>query len=59
MDTLDLIYHVYSEIEKAKVKGDENLVRGLEQKLNRLREELRNRYRTRGNIHSFLAEKKF
>jgi hypothetical protein len=55
MEIMDLIYHVFSEIEEAKAKEDQDLVQSLEQKLDHLREELGKRYRNRGNIHSFPA----
>ncbi len=57
MDTLDLIYHVFSEIEEAKAREDHDLVQSLEQKLDLLREDLGKRYRTRGNIQSFVPQK--
>ena len=55
MEIMDLIYHVFSEIEEAKAKEDRDLVQSLEKKLDHLREELGKRYRNRGNIHSFPA----
>ena len=55
MEIMDLIYHVFSEIEEAKSKEDQDLVQSLEQKLDHLREELGKRYRNRGNVHSFPA----
>jgi hypothetical protein len=57
MEILDLIYHVFSEIEEAKSREDQELVRTLEQKLDHLREELGKRYKTRGNVQSFVTSK--
>lgn len=57
MEILDLIYHVFSEIEEAKSKEDQVLVQSLEQKLDQLREDLRKRYKTRGNVQSFVPQK--
>ena len=54
---MDLIYHVFSEIEEAKAKEDQDLVQSLEQKLDHLREELGKRYRNRGNVHSFAVQR--
>ena len=58
MDTLDLIYEVFSEIEEARSQNNHELVQTLEEKLDQLRCELGNRYRTRGNVHSFVNFKK-
>lgn len=57
MEILDLIYHVFSEIEEAKSKEDQVLIQSLEQKLDQLREDLRKRYKTRGNVQSFVPQK--
>jgi hypothetical protein len=57
MEILDLIYNVFSEIEEAKSREDQELVQTLEQKLDHLREELGKRYKTRGNVQSFVASK--
>jgi len=57
MEILDLIYNVFSEIEEAKSREDQELVRTLEQKLDHLREELGKRYKTRGNVQSFVTSK--
>jgi hypothetical protein len=54
MDTLDLIYEVFSEIEDARSQNNHDLVQTLEEKLDHLRNELGIRYRNRGNIHSFV-----
>jgi hypothetical protein len=54
MDTLDLIYEVFSEIEDARSQNNHDLVQTLEEKLDHLRNELGTRYRNRGNIHSFV-----
>ena len=58
MDTLDLIYEVFSEIEDARSQNNHELVQTLEDKLDHLRNELGIRYRNRGNIHSFADFKK-
>ena len=58
MDTLDLIYEVFSEIEDARSQNNHELVQTLEEKLDHLRNELGIRYRNRGNIHSFADFKK-
>lgn len=58
MDTLDLIYEVFSEIEDARSQNNHELVQTLEEKLDHLRNELGIRYRNRGNIHSFVNFKK-
>ena len=58
MDTLDLIYEVFSEIEDARSQKNHELVQTLEEKLDHLRNELGIRYRNRGNIHSFADFKK-
>jgi hypothetical protein len=58
MDTLDLIYEVFSEIEEARSQNNHDLVQTLEEKLDHLRNELGTRYRNRGNIHSFVNFKK-
>jgi uncharacterized Zn finger protein len=58
MDTLDLIYEVFSEIEDARSQNNHELVQTLEEKLDHLRSQLGNRYRTRGNVHSFENFKK-
>ena len=58
MDTLDLIYEVFSEIEEARSQNNHDLVQTLEEKLDHLRNELGTRYRNRGNVHSFLNFKK-
>jgi hypothetical protein len=58
MDTLDLIYEVFSEIEDARSQNNNELVQTLEEKLDHLRNELGIRYRNRGNIHSFADFKK-
>ena len=58
MDTLDLIYEVFSEIEDARSQNNHELVQTLEEKLDHLRNELGIRYRNRGNIHSFVDFKK-
>ena len=58
MEILDLIYEVFSEIEDARSQNDHELVQILEEKLDHLRDQLGNRYRTRGNIHSFVNFKK-
>jgi len=58
MEILDLIYEVFSEIEEARSQNNHELVRALEEKLDHLRNQLGNRYRTRGNIHSFVNFKK-
>ena len=58
MDTLDLIYEVFSEIEDARSQNNHELVQTLEEKLDHLRNELGIRYRNRGNIHSFTDFKK-
>jgi hypothetical protein len=57
MEILDLIYNVFSEIEEAKSREDQELVQTLEQKLDHLREELGKRYKTRGNVQSFVTSK--
>jgi len=57
MEILDHIYHVFSEIEEAKSREDQDLVQTLEQKLDHLREELGKRYKTRGNVQSFVTPK--
>jgi hypothetical protein len=57
MEILDLIYNVFSEIEEAKSREDQELVRTLEHKLDHLREELGKRYKTRGNVQSFVTSK--
>jgi hypothetical protein len=57
MEILDLIYSVFSEIEEAKSREDQELVQTLEQKLDHLREELGKRYKTRGNVQSFVTSK--
>ena len=58
MEILDLIYEVFSEIEDARSQNNNELVKILEEKLDHLRSQLGNRYRTRGNVHSFLNFKK-
>jgi hypothetical protein len=58
MDTLDLIYEVFSEIEEARYQNNHELVQTLEERLDHLRNELGIRYRNRGNIHSFVNFKK-
>ena len=58
MEILDLIYEVFSEIEDARSQNNNELVKILEEKLDHLRSQLGNRYRTRGNVHSFENFKK-
>lgn len=58
MEILDLIYEVFSEIEAARSQNDHELVQSLEEKLDHLRNQLRNCYKTRGNVHSFENFKK-
>ena len=58
MEILDLIYEVFSEIEDARSQNNNELVKILEEKLDHLRSQLGNRYRNRGNIHSFADFKK-
>ena len=58
MEILDLIYEVFSEIEDARSQNNNELVKTLEEKLDHLRSQLGNRYRTRGNVHSFENFKK-